>query len=174
LVVAFVWSCELRVQRLRLGGLLFLGMAGALGLAERVLAAPLDPAACEAVRSEHALLAEGGVTQIIAKGPEWGKANASKSDLVRVARWIELEEQLTFRCGQGRVTEGAQRAAAMAQQLENPPTPPPEDKAAPGSAPVLAEPAAVEPAPKPKPKPKAEAKPRPAAARPEQPSTAAP
>jgi hypothetical protein len=164
----------LRVQRLRFGGLLFLGMAGLLGVAERVLAAPLDPATCEAARMEHALLAEGGVTQIIAKGPEWGKVNASKSDLVRVARWIELEEQLTFRCGQGRVTEGAQRAAAMAQQLENPPAPATDDKSAAGSAPVLAEPAAVEPAPKPKPKPKAETKPRPPAAKPEQPPTAAP
>lgn len=164
----------MRVQRLRLGGLLFLGMAGLLGVAERVFAAPLDPATCEAVRSEHALLAEGGVTLIIAKGPEWGKANASKSDLVRVARWIELEEQLTFRCGQGRVTEGAQRAAAMAQQLENPPAPAAEDKPATGPAPATTVPAAVEPAPKPKPKPKAEAKPRPPAAKPEQPSATTP
>jgi hypothetical protein len=157
---------SLRVQRLRLGGLLFLGMAGALGVA-------LDPATCEAVRSEHALLAEGGVMLIIAKGPEWGKANASKSDLVRVARWIELEEQLTFRCGQGRVTEGAQRAAAMAQQLENP-APTGEDKPAAGPAPLATEPAAAEAAPKPKPKPKAEAKPRAPVAKPEQPVTAAP
>jgi hypothetical protein len=164
----------LRVQRLRFGGLLFLGVAGVLGVAERVLAAPLDPVTCDAVRSEHALLAEAGVTQIIAKGPEWGRANASKSDLVRVARWIELEEQLTFRCGQGRVTEGAQRAAAMAQQLENPPAPAAEDKAAAGSAPVLAEPAAIEPAPKPKPKPKAEAKPRAPVAKQDQPLTASP
>ncbi len=152
----------MRVERLRLGGLLFLGVAALLGIVERALAAPLDPITCEAYKSEHSLLAEGGITLLIAKGPEWGKANASKSDLVRVARWIELEEQLTFRCGQGRVTEGAQRAAAMAQQLETPPAPEAVDKAVAGPAPAQA---TTEPAPgdvvvKPKPKPKAEAKPR--------------
>jgi hypothetical protein len=119
----------LTVLRNRLG--LSAGVAASLMSSFGALAQPLDPAACDLVKIEHDALSSSGVTALLQRGPEWAKANAPKSDLVRVARWIELEEQLTFRCGRGKITDGAQRAAAMAEQLEAPPPPAEGEKPSP-------------------------------------------
>jgi hypothetical protein len=85
-------------------------------------AAQLDAAACDAASAEQSQLSD--VPAIIERGPEWAKTNAPPQTLQRVARWIELHEQLSFRCGRGRVTAEAQRAAAAAELIENPPPPP--------------------------------------------------
>ena len=37
----------------------------------------------------------------IAKGPDWAKDNLTSADLDKIKRWIELEEDLLFRCGAG-------------------------------------------------------------------------
>lgn len=95
-------------------------------LGQQVRAAPLDAAACDAAMAEQGQMTD--VPAIIERGPEWAKANIPAKDLKRVARWIELQEALSFRCGRGRVTADAQRAAAAAELLENPPPPPPKDR----------------------------------------------
>lgn len=117
-------------------------------------AAPLDAAACDAATVEQSQLSD--VPAIIERGAEWAKTNAPPQTLQRVARWIELQEQLSFRCGRGRVTAEAQRAAAAAELIENPPPPPPAPAAAPSgdkpavakeaAAPAVAAPAVVAPA----------------------------
>ncbi len=117
-------------------------------------AAPLDAAACDAATVEQSQLSD--VPAIIERGAEWAKTNAPPQTLQRVARWIELQEQLSFRCGRGRVTAEAQRAAAAAELIENPPPPPPAPAAAAAgdksavakeaAAPAVAAPAVVTPA----------------------------
>ncbi|MEQ1695425.1 MAG: hypothetical protein ABL901_06245 [Hyphomicrobiaceae bacterium] len=105
-------------------GLVAAGIVGGVtGLSGAVRAAPLDQAACDAATSEQSKLTD--VPAILERGPEWAKTNAPPKALQRVARWIELQEQLSFRCGRGRVTAEAQRAGAAADLLENPPPAPP-------------------------------------------------
>lgn len=126
-----------------------------------VSAAPLDAAACDAATAEQSKLTD--VPSLLERGPEWAKANAPPQTLKRVARWIELQEQLSFRCGRGRVTAEAQRAGAAADAIENPPPPPPPVAAA-GDKPVAAKDAAVPAAGAPAVAPAAEAEvPKPAA-----------
>jgi len=103
----------------------FLAVLALLTLSvDHVQAAPLDAAACDAAMVEQSQLSE--VPALIERGPDWGRAHATPKALKRVARWIELQEMLSFRCGRGRVTADAQRAAAAAELLENPPPPPPK------------------------------------------------
>lgn len=59
-------------------------------------ATPLDKETCEQIKTE--LVAMGAVKDHIAKGPEWGKANLSAEQLKNVERYIQLEEQVAFRC----------------------------------------------------------------------------
>jgi hypothetical protein len=133
-------------------GLAVAGFVAVIGVAFGVAsAAPLDAAACDAATAEQSQLSD--VPAIIERGPEWAKNNAPPQTLQRVARWIELQEQLSFRCGRGRVTAEAQRAAAAAELIENPQ--PPALAAVPAGsekpavakdavAPVIAAPAATE------------------------------
>jgi hypothetical protein len=74
-------------------------VALAAGLGGAV-AAPLDEEACKGAKTEREGLVAKGVESDIARGPEWGKANLPPDRLKEVARLIELNEQLTFRCGQ--------------------------------------------------------------------------
>lgn len=101
----------------------FAGML-ALWESQPLHAAPLDTAACEAASSEQQHLAD--VPPVLERGADWGKSNLSPQMLQRVARWIELQEQLWFRCGRPHVTSEAQRAAAAAELMENPPPTPPK------------------------------------------------
>jgi hypothetical protein len=153
----------LRVRRF-LAGVVCLVMAS--GVAAAV---PLDGAACDAAKREQGDLTD--VPAVLERGADWGKANATPQMLARVARWIELQETLSFRCGRGFVTEEAKRAAAAAELIENPPPPPPAPTpatAAPAPAAVVAAPAAAQApadvaapaAVKPKPKPRAKPKPK--------------
>lgn len=61
-------------------------------------ALPLAPEACERARNEQTELSSKGVAVDVAKGGEWGRANLDGTRLAQVARWIELEEQILFRC----------------------------------------------------------------------------
>jgi hypothetical protein len=64
-------------------------------------AAPALPMAadeCERVRAEKANLEQAGVAADMAQGAEWARANLPPDRLKRVQRWIELEEQMLFRC----------------------------------------------------------------------------
>lgn len=79
-------------------------------------AAPLDAESCAKLMNEHGQLEQAGVEADMAKGPEWGKANLLPEKLDRIRRFIEIEEQLLFRCRQKSLV-----------------TLPPEVEAAPGS-----------------------------------------
>ncbi|MBX9926494.1 MAG: hypothetical protein K2Y05_09060, partial [Hyphomicrobiaceae bacterium] len=72
-------------------------------------AAPLDAATCEKSRAEQTEI-YGDVPRLMERGAAWAKQNATTEQLKRVARWIELEEQLQFRCGQLRLSAGATAA----------------------------------------------------------------
>lgn len=68
---------------------------GGVGMAAAV---QLDKEACDALRSEEAGLVTAGIKTDMDKGPEWAKTNLTPERLQQVARFIELEEQLSFRC----------------------------------------------------------------------------
>jgi len=67
-------------------------------------AAPLDKGACEQLQAEKATLVGLRIDQVFARGPDWAKANLVPSDLDLVKRYIDLDEQLKFRCGLSVVT----------------------------------------------------------------------
>jgi len=61
-------------------------------------ATPLDAETCTRIMIEHGALETAGVEQNMAKGPQWAKANLAPDKLDQIRRFIELEEQLLFRC----------------------------------------------------------------------------
>lgn len=74
-----------------------LGAALLLG-ASPSAAAPLEPAACAALKTEYNDLVAGGSKQDMDRGPEWAKANLAPERLGKIERLIGIEEQLSFRC----------------------------------------------------------------------------
>lgn len=62
------------------------------------VALPMQPEDCERARSEHLELSAAGVAADVARGADWGRSNLSEDGLKKVSRWIELEEQILFRC----------------------------------------------------------------------------
>lgn len=149
---------------------LVLSVVGLFVLPVGVNAAPLDATVCDGAKSEQSALDD--VPPILERGPDWAKTHIDAGVLKRVQRWIELQEMLSFRCGRGPLTAQAQRAAAAAELIENPPPTAPVAQAPPSaSAPATAappvaaaQPAAGDAAPAPKPKPKVKAKPKSSAA----------
>jgi hypothetical protein len=73
-----------------------LAALAAAALCSPAAAAPLDKEACDKLKAEHATM--GIVKDHIAKGPEWGKSHLSKDQLKDVERYIQMEEQIAFRC----------------------------------------------------------------------------
>jgi len=73
-------------------------LAAAVVAFAQARAAPLDADTCAKLRSEHSQLELAGVEKDLEKGPEWAKANLAADKLDRIRRFIELEEQLLFRC----------------------------------------------------------------------------
>jgi len=68
------------------------------GFATGAHALPMAPEACDQAKAEQTSLETSGVARDMAQGPEWARANLSVDRLQRVARWIELQEQILFRC----------------------------------------------------------------------------
>lgn len=64
----------------------------------RAMALPMQPEECERARVEQGALAASGTAEDVARGGEWGRANLTDDRLRKVQRWIELEEQILFRC----------------------------------------------------------------------------
>lgn len=106
-------------------------------------AEPLAKEACETLKTEQDTLVTGGIKDELAKGPDWAKSNLKPARLQEIARYIELEEHLNFRCGQAKA------------KLIIPEEPPPDPATA-----AKGEAAAVTP----KAKGKSKAKPKPKAA----------
>jgi hypothetical protein len=61
-------------------------------------AVPLAPEDCVRARSEQFVLEGSGVPADMSRGAEWARANLEPERLKRVARWIELQEYILFRC----------------------------------------------------------------------------
>jgi hypothetical protein len=61
-------------------------------------AVPLAPEDCVRARSEQFILEGSGVPADMSRGAEWARANLDPERLKRIARWIELQEYILFRC----------------------------------------------------------------------------
>jgi hypothetical protein len=81
-------------------GRILLLLAALTAVLVQARAAPLDAESCAKFMNEHGLLEQAGVEADMAKGPEWAKANLLPEKLDRIRRFIEIEEQLLFRCRQ--------------------------------------------------------------------------
>lgn len=80
---------------------LFLGVAG---YAPASSADPLDKDTCSKLQAEKQTLSMLGVDKEYAKGPDWAKANLRPAELNNLRRFINIDEQLKFRCGFAIVT----------------------------------------------------------------------
>ena len=89
-------------------------------------ALPLSAEECESVRAEKANLEQAGVAADMAQGAGWARANLAPDRLKRVQRWIELEEQMLFRCP--RPKPPAPVDAAADPNLANPLIPAAQEK----------------------------------------------
>lgn len=109
-------------------------------------AARLDKEACDALRTEEAGLEAAGIKGDMQQGPEWAKTNLAPERLQQVARWIEIEEQLSFRC---RVLAGpARKKGSPAKGAAGTASAAPADNAAPETAKVKPSVVRVKTAPK--------------------------
>ena len=153
---------------------LLLGGALAAG-GDRARAVPLDQAACAQLQVEQSQLILAGVKDSMVQGPEWARANLPPQRLKEIARLIEVEEQLLFRCPRPKTLEEAaagEEEDGAADIAKSQPAPKPN--AAPAKAPAAA-PKATTTAPRaadPKAQEKAKAKPKEKAAPPAAPAAA--
>ena len=158
----------------------------AASAALRVAAEPLAKDACEVLVGEQQALIAAGAKDDFGKGAEWGKANLPGDRLKQVGRYIDVEEQLSFRCGLARVRFSLPADEETPSAPEEPkvvPKAPPAPKATPApkakskatgtkdagtkDAPDAAAADAAAPASKPAPKVQAKLKPAPKPADPE-------
>ncbi len=89
------------IRRLRDAVALVLVAGGAAG----AWANRLDKTACADLSAEVSSLLASGVKEDMDKGPAWGAANLSLERLVAINRVIDLQGQLEFRCGSGKVAK---------------------------------------------------------------------
>jgi hypothetical protein len=93
-----------------------------LGIATSAVAAPLDPQACAALKTEYDGLVSAGVKSDMDRGPDWAKTNNLAPDrLGKIERLMALQEQLSFRCGE---------QLTARPNLKEPPKPPQPEKTA--------------------------------------------
>jgi hypothetical protein len=119
-------------------------LAAGLSWSSSLSADPLDKPACERLQSEKQTLIVLGVDKEFARGPEWAKANLAQSELNLLKRYIDIEEQLKFRCG----------LAVVTLQIPDEPEDGPDDDSAPAGNDAVPMPerrdaALAKPAPKP-------------------------
>lgn len=91
-------------MRLRLSGYAAAFTLSALAVAGAMpsQAAPLDPSACEQLQVRLDELKRDGVEADMAMGPEAARARLPIDRFNRIGTFIELDEQLNFRCGLGK------------------------------------------------------------------------
>ncbi len=148
--------CEMLGPIWRLaGGAILLG-ATLLGVTATSHARQLDDTACTVLRAEQTKLEQTGTRTAMEKGPDWARTHASVALLNDIARLIEVDENLSFRCPRPKpviqATESADETEGQADAKAKPKPKAKEPKAA-----VVA-PAA--PKPKPAPAPKVQPKPK--------------
>ena len=78
---------------------LAVAISGALMLPLKpIVAAPLTNAECAQLKDEQLKLGALGIRAAMLRGPDWAKANADPAMLKNIARLIEVEEGISFRC----------------------------------------------------------------------------
>jgi hypothetical protein len=125
----------------------------------------MAPDECDRARTEQSALESAGVTTDMAQGADWARANLGPDRLQRVARWLELQEQILFRCPRPKPPEAitaepredgdqpAQAQKPRKQKSAQKPKPPAETaQQEAGDGAVDAEPAKPKPQPQKKPK----------------------
>jgi hypothetical protein len=123
--------------------------------------APLDEAACTQLKEEHNKLVQSGVKTAMDRGAEWGKANADPAMLKDIARLIEVEEGLSFRCPQPKsvllkeLDDEGEAPAPKAGPKPAVKTKSPDAKGKGQTVQPAKETAVAKPKPKPKPQPQA-------------------
>lgn len=60
--------------------------------------AALDADSCAKLKSEQEAMEKAGLKETVSRGPEWAKANLPSEKFNEIKRWIEVDEQLLFRC----------------------------------------------------------------------------
>jgi hypothetical protein len=75
-----------------------LAAIGSLGVPGGVRAELLDKDGCLRLESERQALIVLGIDNYFVKGAEWAKANLTVADLNLVKRYLDVYEQLKFRC----------------------------------------------------------------------------
>ncbi len=83
--------------------------------------AALDPESCARLKTEQETLDKAGLKDIAAKGPDWAKANLPAEKVNEIRRWIEVDEQLLFRCP-------GRHLVNLPLEPDPPPPPAPEEK----------------------------------------------
>ncbi len=86
----------------------------------RAVAEPLDPDACQRLRTEREALTVLGIDNYFERGADWVKSNLTAADLNLVKRYVNVFEQLKFRCP----PETAAKAGGRAQAVSSGPVPP--------------------------------------------------
>lgn len=109
-----------------------------LGMVD-VQAAPLDAEACAKLTEERASLVAAGIPADMAQGPDWAKNNLTDERLRRVARFLTVDEQLSFRCGLAKQRIALPTTVEGGEELLGPDgqaIPPAASQPAPGAAPA--------------------------------------
>lgn len=123
-----------RLGQSRVGSFKFWAVAlVALVVSRPSHAEPLAKDACEALVVEQQGLIAAGVKDDFAKGPVWGKANLKSSRLVQISRYLDVEEQLSFRCGLAKIRYSlpADEETPAVPPVAEEPKAPPKAKASP-------------------------------------------
>ena len=75
----------------------------------------LDKATCATLSDEYVEAAHSGIQDDLSRGPAWGKANLKPDRLSAIMRFIDVEQQLEFRCGRGAIAKLRERLKSPAQ-----------------------------------------------------------
>ncbi len=94
-----------RKPRKVFGGLAILGLGVLFFLSgtDLVASEPLDPESCRKLQSQKEAYLTLGVENYMAKGPAWALANLGDGELYLIKSYLQVLEQLRFRCPQPKV-----------------------------------------------------------------------
>ncbi len=90
-------KCKIRAGRKAIVGGILLPL---ICFGTALNAAPLESEDCVRIEGEYKTLKKNPNVKHMSKGFEWVKANSSQLDLGPIKQFIELQEQLKFRCPQ--------------------------------------------------------------------------
>jgi hypothetical protein len=86
-------------------------------------AAPLDQAACDAIKQDLSALERGGSRAAFDKGAAWAKANLKPEQIALVERLLDAEAQFLFRCPQPKRSFDAATEALLENGTPSDPDP---------------------------------------------------